>query len=153
MTRPLFTTHYPERPGLTANSQRTRWYGLSRLEDRAGDDAELCGDVLAALMLDTLIPMTADAKVRGGYVTLIGTADWRYQRAEAEFLDSSVPGVLGIRNDISLTAAPDGGDTGVGIASAFRRCALLTAVNSWAEHYEAVRLAWSAPRVTAVDDQ
>jgi osmotically-inducible protein OsmY len=135
------------------------------------DDADLRGDVLGALMLDSLIPMTVDAKVRDGFVTLAGTADWQYQRAEAEFLTASVPGVLGIKNDITLTSAPDGRDITNDITSAFRRNATLDAdqlsveaasygtvilagtVNSWAEHDEAVTAAWSAPGVTEVNDR
>ena len=74
------------------------------------DDADLRGDVLQALMLDSLVPMTVDAKVRDGFVTLTGTAQWQYQRDEAEFLTASVPGVLGIENDITLTSTPDGRD-------------------------------------------
>jgi len=134
------------------------------------DDTELRGDVLAALMLDCLIPMTVDARVRDGLVTLTGTADWHYQRDEAEFLTASVPGVLGIQNHITLTTAPAGHDIGPGIRSAFRRNSRLDAsglsvetvvggtvilagtVKSWAEHDEAIAAVWSAPGVTAVDD-
>ena len=35
-------------------------------------------------MLDSGVPMTVDAKVRDGIVTLTGTAPWQYQRDEAE---------------------------------------------------------------------
>jgi osmotically-inducible protein OsmY len=135
------------------------------------DDADLRGDVLQALMLDSLVPMTVDAKVRDGFVTLTGTADWQYQRDEAELLTASVPGVAGIDDDITLTSAPDGRDIMNDISAAFRRNARLDAdelsvdtpsygtvilagaVNSWAEHDEAVAAAWSAPGVTEVDDR
>ena len=135
------------------------------------DDADLRGDVLQALMLDSLVPMTVDAKVRDGYVTLTGTADWQYQRDEAEFLTAGVPGVLGTDTAITLTSAPDGRDVTNDISEAFRRSARLDAdelsvdtasngkvilagaVSSWAEHDEAVAAAWSAPGVTEVDDR
>jgi osmotically-inducible protein OsmY len=135
------------------------------------DDTELRGDVLAALMLDCLIPMTVDARVRGGLVTLTGTADWQYQRDEAEFLTASVPGVLDIQNTITLTAVLAEHDIDSGIRSAFRRNSRLDAggisvetgstgtvilagtVKSWAEHDEAMAAAWSAPGVAAVDDR
>jgi osmotically-inducible protein OsmY len=135
------------------------------------DDAELRGDVLQSLMLDSLIPMTVDAKVRDGFVTLTGAANWQYQRDEAEFLTASVPGVCGIKNDITLTSTPDGRDIKNDITDAFRRSAKLDAdelsvdtpsygtvilagaVSSWAEHNEAVAAAWSAPGVTEVDDR
>jgi osmotically-inducible protein OsmY len=135
------------------------------------DDDDLRGDVLQVLMLDSLIPMTVDAKVRNGFVTLTGTADWQYQRDEAEFLTASAPGVVGIENDITLTSMPDGRDIKADIIDAFRRNAKLDAdklsvdtasygtvilagaVNSWAEHDEAMAAAWSAPGVTEVDDR
>ena len=143
-----------------------------RLLDRdKRDDADLRGDVLEALMLDSLVPMTVHAKVAGGYVTLTGTADWQYQREEAEVLTASVPGVLGIDDDITLTSAPSGRDIRNDISTAFRRNARLDAdelsvettcygmvtlsgtVHSWAEHDDAVAAAWSAPGVTEVDDR
>ena len=80
------------------------------LDGSERDDAELRGDVLHALMLDSLVPMTVDAKVRDGFVTLTGTVQWPYQRDEAEFLTASAPGVSGIQNDITLTSTPDGRD-------------------------------------------
>jgi len=135
------------------------------------NDADLRGDVLRALMLDSLVPKTVDAKVRDGFVTLAGTTQWQYQRDEAEFLTASVPGVLGIRNDLTLTSTPDGRDITSDISDAFRRSARLDAeelsvdttsygavilagaVSSWAEHDEAVAAVWSAPGVTEVDDR
>jgi len=134
-------------------------------------DADLRGDVLQAFMLDSLVPMTVDAQARDGYVTLTGAAPWQCQRDEAEFLTASVPGVLGIKNDITLTSTPDGRDIRDGVSEAFRRSAKLDAdelsvdttsdgsvilagaVSSWAEHDEAVAAAWSAPGVTEVDDR
>jgi osmotically-inducible protein OsmY len=134
-------------------------------------DADLRGDVLQALMLDSLVPMTVDAKAREGFVTLTGTADWQFQRDEAELLTASVPGVLGIGNDITLASATNGRNISNDISDAFRRSAKLDAdelsvditsygsvilagaVSSWAEHDEAVAAAWSAPGVTEVDDR
>jgi osmotically-inducible protein OsmY len=135
------------------------------------DDADLRGDVLQALMLDSLIPTTVDAKAENGYVTLTGTADWQYQRDEAEFITANVPGVFGIDDEITLTNAPSSGDVKNAISTAFRRNARLDAkelsvdttsygtvilagtVSSWAEHDDAVAAAWSAPGVIAVDDR
>ncbi len=135
------------------------------------NDADLRGDVLQALMLDSLVPKTVDANARDGFVTLTGTVEWQYQRDEAEFLTVSVPGVLGISNDLTLTSTPDGRDIQSDISDAFRRSARLDeeelsvdttsygavilagAVSSWAEHDEAVAAVWSAPGVTEVDDR
>ena len=88
-----------------AEKAATRVYGVTEVSNELQvqmlngskrDDTDLRGDVLQALMLDSLVPKTVDAKVRGGFVTLTGTAEWQYQRDEAEFLTASVPGVLGI---------------------------------------------------------
>jgi osmotically-inducible protein OsmY len=163
-----------------AGKAACRVYGVTRvhnelevrpLGDGQRDDAELRGDVLQALMLDSLIPTTVDARARNGSVTLSGTADWQYQRDEAEFLAASVPGVRALHNHIRLTPAPDTGEVKSDISEAFRRSASLDAdrlsvdtecygwvalagtVNSWAEHDEALAAAWSARGVADVDDQ
>ena len=163
-----------------AGKAACRVYGVTRvcneldvrlLDGSKRDDAELRGDVLQALMLDSLIPTTVDVMARNGSITLIGTADWQYQRDEAEFLAASVPGVCALQNHIRLTPAPDTGEVKKDISDAFRRNASLDAerlsvqttsygrvalvgtVSSWAEHDEALAAAWSAPAVTEVDDQ
>jgi osmotically-inducible protein OsmY len=163
-----------------AGKAACRVYGVTRvcnelnvrlLDDSKRDDAELRGDVLHALMLDSLIPTTVDVRARNGSVTLSGTADWQYQRDEAEVLAASVPGVYALQNHIRLTPAPDTGEVRKDISEAFRRNASLDAdrlsvdttsygrvalvgtVSSWAEHDEALAAAWSAPGVTEVDDQ
>jgi osmotically-inducible protein OsmY len=137
------------------------------------DDDDLRGDVLEALMLDDAVPMTVDAQARDGLVTLTGTAQWHYQREEAESRTAEVPGVARIDNAIILAQAGAGGagDAGTGITAAFRRDAVLEAdglsvetfsgglvilsgtLRSWAAHDHAVAAAWSAPGVTQVDDR
>jgi osmotically-inducible protein OsmY len=59
--------------------------------------------VLTALILDKLVPGTVVARVHDGLVTLVGSARWHYQREEAELVCASVPGVIAVRNEISLT--------------------------------------------------
>ena len=68
------------------------------LEGNRRDDADLRGDVLRALMLDTLVPPTIDAKVNDGWVILTGSAEWQFQRDEAEFIAANVLGVAGMIN-------------------------------------------------------
>jgi osmotically-inducible protein OsmY len=53
------------------------------LTDGGRLDADIRGDVLQALALDSLVPQSVDAKVDDGFVTLTGTVDWQYQRDEA----------------------------------------------------------------------
>jgi osmotically-inducible protein OsmY len=134
-------------------------------------DADLRGDVLQALLLDSLIPTTVDAKVEDGYVTLSGTVDWQYQRDEATFVAGNILGVTGVDNEILVGGA---GRTisGVsdGIQKAFKRDAKIDAdnltvaasdgtvtlsgsVRSWSEHDAAVAAAWAAPGVTTVNDR
>jgi osmotically-inducible protein OsmY len=53
-----------------------------------------------------------DASVKGGFVTLTGTADWQYPARRAEFIAGNVAGVTGIENDIYLTSPmPYAGDS------------------------------------------
>lgn len=137
------------------------------------DDDDLRGDVLEALMLDGSVPMTVDAQARDGLVTLTGTAQWHYQREEAESRTAEVPGVARIDNAITLAQTNAGGaaDTEAAIKAAFWRSAVLEAdglsvesfsgglvilsgtVSSWAAHDHAVAAAWAAPGVMQVDDR
>jgi osmotically-inducible protein OsmY len=134
------------------------------------DDADLRADVLRALMLDSMVPSTVDAKVDSGYVTLTGWALWNYQRDEAELVASNVNGVLDIYDEIELNGeTPDAGEVKHSITSAIKRNAKLDAegitvetadhtvtlkgnVASWAEHDDAVAAAWAAPGVHKVRD-
>lgn len=134
------------------------------------DDADLRGDVLQALMLDGLVPSTIDAKVDDGVVTLSGTANWQFERDEAEFVASNILGVVSVDDEIDLVpAAPSSGDVKHSIKKAMERNAKLDAdslsvdssngtitldgtVSSWADHDEAVAAAWAAPGVTDVED-
>ena len=139
--------------------------------DQRRADAELRGDVLQALMLDSLVPKTVDAKVDDGFVTLTGTADWQYQRDEAEFVASNIVGALDVFDEIELEyPTSSAGDVKESIGKAFKRNAAIDAddlrlttdngtvtidgnVRSWAEHDEAIEAAWAAPGVTSVHDR
>ena len=167
------------REKLEAKKAAQRVYGVKSVENKLevkllnGDkreDAELRGDVLQALMLDSLVPKTVDAKVDDGLVTLTGTADWQYQRDEAEFVSANVFGVIAVIDEIGLKPSPSATDVKHSIKEAFKRNAKLDAddltvttsngtatiegvVNSWAEHDQAVAAAWFSPGVNDVDDQ
>jgi osmotically-inducible protein OsmY len=134
------------------------------------EDADLRGDVLQALMLDSLVPTSVDAWVEDGVVTLTGTVDWQYERDEAEFVAGNLLGVVAIENDIYLAdTTPSTADVEKKIKKAFTRNAKLDAdaltvstsdgtvrlsgqVGSWDEHDDAVAAAWAAPGVKTVDD-
>jgi osmotically-inducible protein OsmY len=141
------------------------------LDGNRRDDAHLRGDVLKALMLDSLVPSTIDAKVNDGWVILSGTAEWQFQRDEAEFVAANVLGVAGMIDQIELMAPmPSAGDVKQSIKKAIERNAKLDAedvsvdssngtvtlsgtVSSWSEHDDAVSAAWAAPGVRRVKDQ
>ena len=125
------------------------------LDEHRREDADLRGDVLQAFALDYLIPSTVDAKVHDGFVTLKGSVDWQYQREEADFVAANLLGVIDVFDEIKLKAKPKAKAVKDDIRSAFERNAALDAdslavttsngtvkikgaVNSWAEHDEAV---------------
>ncbi|MDX6252172.1 MAG: hypothetical protein QOF10_5532 [Kribbellaceae bacterium] len=141
------------------------------LTDSRRADADLRGDVLQALLLDSLIPTTVDAKVEDGYVTLSGEVDWQYQRDEATFVAGNLVGVTGVDNEILVGGA---GRTISGVSDAiqkaFKRDAKIDAdnlivaasdgtvtlsgsVRSWSEHDAALAAAWAGPGVTTVNDR
>jgi len=98
------------------------------MTDERRADADLRGDVLQALMLDSLVPSSVDAKVEDGFVTLTGTADWQYQRDEADYLASNIVGTLDVFDEIELEfPTPNGGDVKESIRKAFKRNAALDA--------------------------
>lgn len=141
------------------------------LNEQRRDDADLRGDVLQALMLDSLVPSTVDATVNDGFVTLSGSVDWQYQREEAAFIAGNILGVIGVENDIYVESpTPFAGDVKHSIKKALERDAKLDAdniqvetsngkatltgsVGSWAERDAAVAAAWAAPGVTDVNDR
>ncbi|MEV7007962.1 BON domain-containing protein [Streptosporangium sp. NPDC051022] len=141
------------------------------LTEHRRKDADLRGDVLQALMLDALVPSTVDAQVKDGHVTLTGTAEWHYQRDEAEFVAGNILGVTGVQNDVTILGPlPSTGDVDDSIQRALRRDAKLDAqgitvetightvkltgdVRSWAERDAAVAAAWAAPGVKNVNDR
>jgi len=162
-----------------AKQDAERVYGVKKVEnelevrilndDRRGD-AELRGDVLQALMLNSVVPTTIDAKVDDGNVKLTGTANWHFQRDEAESIAGNIFGIVEVDDEIELVApGPSADDVEHSIKKAMERNAKLDAesvtvesksgtvtlrgtVSSFADHDEAVGAAWAAPGVTDVKD-
>jgi osmotically-inducible protein OsmY len=140
------------------------------LTEHRRSDADLRGSVLQAMMLDSLVPSTIDAKVDNGVVTLTGKANWQYQRDEAESVAGNLLGVMGVEDEIDLLPpGPTAHDVEHSIKKAMERNAKLDAesvsvessngtvtlrgtVSSWADHDEAIDAAWAAPGVTNVKD-
>jgi osmotically-inducible protein OsmY len=107
--------------------------------------------------------------VRDGRVVLEGVVNWQYVRTRAEQALHRVPGVLDIRNSITVQPAILDGEIESAIEAAFERSAVVDphhvivdvvgsvatlngTVHSWVERDEANRAAWSAPGVTDVFD-
>src|ERR1700759_3142276 len=71
-------------------------------------DADVRGDVLQALALDSFVPKSVDAKVHEGVVTLSGTVEWKYQRDEADYVASAIVGALDVMNEIEISGPAPG---------------------------------------------
>jgi osmotically-inducible protein OsmY len=140
-----------------------------RMLDRRAD-ADLRGDVLQALMLDSAVPSSIDAKVDDGKITLSGTAQWGFQREEAEFVAANIQGVVSVDDEVDIVPpGPSAHDVHHSIKKAMERNAKLDAdsvtvesenetvtlrgtVSSWVDHDEAINVAWAAAGVTHVKD-
>jgi osmotically-inducible protein OsmY len=163
-----------------AKKAAERVYGVTKVQnelnvhlmtDAARNDADIRGDVLQALMLDTIVPDTIDAKVNDGEVALTGEAEWQFQRDEAMQVAGNIRGVLDVWDEIAIVGPPpEAMDVKDAITKAFDRSAKLDAnalkvetsegtvtvegtVQSWAEHDEAIDAAWAAPGVRDVRDR
>ena len=139
--------------------------------DKKTSDDEIAGRAVKMLEWDVAIPPGAvSVKVEHGMVTLTGEVDWAYQRAEAEFDVRRLGGVTLVVNQIRVRPQTRPDDVRATIVAAFERVAEHDAgtvtvdvrdhtvilggkVQSWIEHDEALRAAWSVPGVTRVEDQ
>ena len=110
------------------------------------------------------------AEVKNGRVTLTGTVDWQYQRADIRDHVSRLRGVVGVTNSIAIRPHASQLDVKRKISEALHRSATLEAskinvdvvdgkvtlkghVKAWYERKLAEDAAWSAPGVTTVVDQ
>ena len=132
------------------------------------DDTALATAIQNALKWNSVVPADkVGVLVDNGWVTLSGKLDWDYQRTAAEKAVRPLMGVIGIRNEISLSTYPALADVTSGIEGALKRQAerqagrvqvdvdgstvtLRGEVHSWPAHTAALGAAWSAPGVRKV---
>lgn len=139
--------------------------------DKKTADDEIAQRAVRLLEWDVSIPLNAiTAKVEHGIVTLTGTVDWAFQRAEAEYDVRKLGGVKGVVNSITVRPKVRAADVREKLTAAFERNADVEAgritvevtdgkvvlggkVDSWTEREAAERAAWSVPGVTVVEDR
>ena len=135
-------------------------------------DTEIAHEIVSAFRWNIQIPDNhVKAKVENGWVTLEGDVEWYYQSAAAERAVHYLTGVRGVTNLLKVKPPKVSTfEVGQKIKNALRRSAEVDAdritveardgqvtlrgtVRSFAERRDAEFAAWSAPGVSAVNDQ
>lgn len=133
-------------------------------------DADIAASAYHAISWTHGVPASAiQVMVDDGWVTLLGTVSWQFQREAAAAAVRGLWGVTGLSNQIHVDPAPGGLPVREDIEAAIHRLALgehvhpqvdvqgadvtLTgAVPGWAERDLVMRSVWSSPGVRRVVD-
>ena len=154
--------------GVTAVAQEIE---VHLPDDKKTADDEIAQRAVKILEWDVAIPRHAiHLKVEHGVVTLSGTADWAFQRAEAEYDVRKLGGVRGVVNLITIRPKVEAASVRTELTAALERNADVEAsritvevkdgkvvlsgrVDSMTEREAAERAAWSVPGVAEVEDR
>jgi osmotically-inducible protein OsmY len=168
---------YPEKQAAARTAGRV--HGVKGVADEVKvrypyemDDTGIAQQAIQALSWDVEVPLNnVTVKVESGWVTLIGTVDWYFQRNAAEADVRKLKGVIGVTNNIGIKQPIVlASDVRAKLKAAFERKAdideskitvtveggkvtLTGQVDTWAQDGLAVDTAWSAPGVTQVEDR
>ena len=162
---------------LSAERAVRKLYGVkaiaNELEVRLAQeriDPEIARDAIDALKSHINVPEGLHVTVRDGFITLAGTVEWMFQKADAERAVKYLRGVRGVFNQIELRPRISPKDVQKRITEALHRIADVDArrihvetigsrvvltgnVRSWHEKDQAARAAWAAPGVVSVDNR
>lgn len=130
-------------------------------------ELDIAKEVEHALRSATDVPATVKAEITENAVTLVGLAEWDFQRRAAERAVQSLRGVHSVDDRIALTPRESAAEAAEQIRSAIARNAQLDptdiqiiaagnkvtlsgTVQSWAQRRQADLAAWSSPHVSEV---
>lgn len=169
--------HYGQKQAAEAAARRVKGVAAvaEEIEVRLPFDMQRGDDDIAAAVVHRLswhvsVPRDAiQVKVEKGWVTLTGQVDWYYQKSAVEEEISSLFGVVGVSNQITIRMRPDSGKISDDIRHALHRSWLFDSktidvsatgghirltgtVRSPHERRVAAATAWAAPGATVVEN-